>query len=146
MVNLCWSRSLLLSGTGARGSTRPGPTTPTRSSTPTTRSAPSTFQKSLGTSTTTGTRGTVATYRSEFEWAWKTVGSNPVGILAFFLLRLALIGYRHLSLYIPSIELDINALIVQNLMLKLKIWVLIIVCKWEWDVRFWPISALMSKT
>ena len=34
----------------------------------------------------------------------------------------------------------------QNLTSKLKIWVLIIACKWEFDFRIWPLSALMSKT
>ena len=38
-------------------------------------------------------------------------------------------GYRHLSQKIPNVEFDINALIGQNLMSKLKIRVLIIACK-----------------
>ena len=39
------------------------------------------------------------------------------------------LGYRHLSLKIPNVEFDINALIGLNLTSKLKIEVLIIACK-----------------
>ena len=48
----------------------------------------------------------------------------------------ALKGYRHLSLKIPNVKFDINALIGQNLKSKLKIRVLIIVCKCEFYVRY----------
>ena len=57
-----------------------------------------------------------------------------------------LMGYRHLSLKIANVKFNINPLMGQNLTSNLKIRVLIIACKWVFDVRFWPISALMSKT
>ena len=45
-------------------------------------------------------------------------------------------GFRHLSLKIPNVKFNINALIGQNLTSKLKIRVLIIACKREFDIRF----------